>query len=199
MAMGEWMEGQEVDILLGTQITKKVVEPGRRTVGEGEIIITMTEVGTEDEVEETTEEVAEAIIMEVVEAMPEEIVGAADITVKSTEAEEEIVPVLQEVVETTVPVIKIVITIGQWRIEVVAITGVKEIATATPGGQTKQVVVVVVGEEVAVLIMVADMTNIVIGKEAMVVITITAMVEEETIGAVAEEGDLESTLPKSWR
>lgn len=194
--MGEWMEGKEVDIMQGTQITKKVVEPGRRTVGEGEIIITMTEVGTEDEVEETTEEVAEVIIMEVVEAMPEEIVGAADITVKSTEAEEEIVPVLQEVVETTVPVIKMVITIGQWRIEVVVITGVKEIATVTPGGQTKQVVV---GEEVAVLIMVADMTNIVIGKEAMVVITTTVMVEEETIGAVAEEGDLQSTLPKSWR
>lgn len=180
----------------GTQITEKVVELGRRIVGEGEIIISMTEADTEDVVEETTEEAAEVIIMEVVEAMPEEIVGAADITVKSTEVEEEIVPMLREVVETTVPVTKMVITIGQWRTEVVATTGVTEIATVTPGVETKQVVVV---GEVAVLIMVADMINTVIGKEAMVVIMTAAMVEEETIGTVAEEGDLQSTRPKSWR
>lgn len=193
--MGEWMEGKEVDIMQGTQITEKVVELGRRTVGEGEIIISMTEVGTEDVVEETTEEAAEVIIMEVVEAMPEEIVGAADITVKSTEVEEEIVPMLREVVETTVLVTKMVITIGQWRTEVVATTGVTEIATVTPGVETKQVVV----GEVPILIMVADMINTVIGKEAMVVIMTAAMVEEETIGAVAEEGDLQSIRPKSWR
>lgn len=103
------MDGKEVDIMQGTMITEKVVEPGRRTVGEEETTISTTEADTEDVVEETTEEVEEAVIMEVVEAMQEgkvEAVEVAAITVKSTEADEETVPMLREVTvaQTTAPV-----------------------------------------------------------------------------------------------
>lgn len=190
-AMGEWMESKKGDIMPGIQITEKVVGLGWRTVGEGEIIIPMIEVDTEAAVEVTIEEVGEAVIMEVVEAMWEERVEAVAITVKTTEVEEELVSML---VGTTVPAIKILITIGPWRTEVAA-TEVMEVTTVTAGVGTKLVVV----EEAVILIMVADMTTTVIGKATMAIMTTPMVEEEEITGTVAEEEDLQSTQPRSWK
>lgn len=105
--MGEWMESKEVDIML----TEMVVELDKKTVGEGEIIITMTGEGTEVVVVETIEEAIEAVIMEA-EALWERVEAVA-IPVKTIEVEEEIVPILQEViVELMAIVIKMLITVG---------------------------------------------------------------------------------------
>lgn len=70
-----------------------------------------------------------------------------------------------------------------------------EVAIVTIEVGTNQVLVV----EAAMLIMVGDMTIMVTGKETTIIM-IAPMVEvKEITGALAEEGDLQSTQPRNWR
>lgn len=78
------------------------------------------------------------------------------------------------------------VTVGPWRAEVTT-TEVMEVITVTTG---------VVGEA-AVLTTVADMTIIVLDREAIVM---TTMVEEEEVtGTVAEVEDQRNTQPRNSR
>ena len=186
--MGERMGGkEEMIIMLGTQITGMVVVPDRVMLEEEvETTIHKKEVGAEDGVEETTEEVEEAIIIQVVEAMREEKVETVAVTMKTIEVGEEIILIAIEVEITTV-IKEMLVTVGQWRAEIVT-TKVMEVITVTTG----------VGEAI-MLTMVVDMTIIVTHREVMVM-TIAMVGEEEVIGTVAEVvADQQNTRPRNWR